>query len=172
MLACAPVERGLTAEQARQVIETGEAAAAQLRERLAGRLTTAIQADGPAAAIDVCANEALALTREIAAGAGAGFELKRTSIRVRNPLNAPDSLVQQALAWFAGEIAAGRAVPTHYLQAESERNHRYYAPLRITTLCIQCHGPADRIDAMSAACSLSATRRTRLLDTSRVTCAG
>jgi hypothetical protein len=144
--ACEPAEPAITAGEEQLVIETGEAAATQLRERLSGRLLAVIQADGPAAAIDVCATEALPLTGEIAAQFRDGLVIKRTSTRVRNPQNAPDSLELQALAWFETEIAAGRA-PAHYLQPESNDRYRYYAPLRVATLCVQCHGPPDRIPA-------------------------
>lgn len=38
--------------------------------------------------------------------------MKRTSLRVRNPQNAPDEMERQALAWYDGLRAAGQPLPT------------------------------------------------------------
>lgn len=123
------------------VTAVGEPAAAALRTGLLQRLTAALSSGGPARAIDVCALEALPLTDSIAAAAGNGIALKRTSTRVRNPLNAPDALESEALQWFEDEKAAGRS-PTRLVQSDGA-DYRYYAPLRIARPCLACHGPGE-----------------------------
>ncbi|HEX6307995.1 MAG TPA: DUF3365 domain-containing protein [Longimicrobiales bacterium] len=134
-----------TAADEAAVAELGSAVAQQLRQTLVQRLTAAIDSSGPAHAIDVCALEAGALTDSIARDLGGGVAVKRTSARVRNPRNAPDSLEQLALEHFTTVAAATGTVPTHYVQRTGEREHRYYEPLGVIPLCVQCHGPPDSI---------------------------
>jgi hypothetical protein len=137
----------VTPDQESRIALVGGAAAAQLRERLVGRLTAAIDSGGPERAIEVCATEAFALTADIARDDPRIIEVKRTSTRVRNPRNAPDDLEQQALQVFEAETVAGRQLPEHYVQTESPGVYRYYEPLRIMHLCLQCHGPLVQLQA-------------------------
>jgi mono/diheme cytochrome c family protein len=127
-----------------RVTAVGEKAAAALRTGLIGRLTAALAEGGPAGAIDVCALEAMPLTDSIAA-AGDGIALKRTATRVRNPLNAPDELERAALTWFESELAAGRT-PAAHVQRDGA-DFRYYAPLRVAALCLNCHGPVETLSS-------------------------
>jgi mono/diheme cytochrome c family protein len=133
----------LTPELERHVTGVAAPAAAALRAGLLQRLTAALAGGDVGRAIEVCATEALPLTDSIAAAAGNGIALKRTSTRVRNPLNAPDALEQQALEWFAAEHAAGRE-PTELVQREGT-DFRYYVPLRVAAPCLTCHGPVDAL---------------------------
>jgi hypothetical protein len=143
--ACASPQGELTREQESRIAKSGSAAAAQLRQRLVGRLTAALDSVGAAGAIEVCATEAPALTAEIARVDPSVVELKRTSTRVRNPRNAPDELEARALELFEAEAQAGRQLPEHYVQAEAPGVFRYYEPLRILPLCLQCHGPREQL---------------------------
>jgi hypothetical protein len=127
------------------VAEVGAAAAMQLRETLVRRLTAAIDSGGTASAIDVCALEAGGITDLIARELGTGVVVKRTSTRVRNPGNAPDSLEQAALAHFASAGDTAGQLPDWYVQPAGDGVHRYYEPLRVVQLCVQCHGPVDSI---------------------------
>jgi hypothetical protein len=123
------------------VTRIAEPAVTALRAGLSQRLMAALQAGGAEGAIDVCAVEAVPLTDSIAAAAGPGITLERTSTRLRNPRNAPDSLETEALRWFETELRAGRE-PTRLLQTEGSAGYRYYAPLRVMALCLDCHGSA------------------------------
>jgi hypothetical protein len=123
----------------------GGAAARQLRESLVKRLTAAIDSGGTASAIDVCALEAGQLTDSIGDALGSGIAMKRTSTRVRNPRNAPDSLEQAALAYFQSVADSAGELPASWVQNAGADGHRYYEPLRVVQLCVQCHGPVDSI---------------------------
>lgn len=147
-LACerpAPPPAAAPTEEA--IVATGAAIARQLRENLVRRLTAVLDSGGPVAAIDVCADEALVLTDSIARSAGPGIVVRRTSERVRNPANEPDARDREALAAFRAELDAGRALPAHLVQQDGEGGPRYYEPLVAMPLCVQCHGPADGLDA-------------------------
>ena len=121
-------------------LQAGSAAADALTSTLIGNLTAALDSAGPAGAIDFCATEALPLTASAAAALG-DVEIKRTSTRIRNPANAPDSLEREALAWFESRLEAEGAMPTAWVQAEGTAALRYYRPLVVNDLCVRCHGP-------------------------------
>jgi mono/diheme cytochrome c family protein len=134
----------ISAELEQHVKAVAAPAAAALRTGLLQRLTAALGDGDTERAIDVCATDALPLTDSIARALGNGIALKRTSTRVRNPLNAPDALEQAALQWFAAEMEAGRE-PVELVQRDGE-DFRYYAPLRIAPPCLNCHGPVDSLE--------------------------
>ncbi len=73
--------------------------------------------------------------------------LKRTSLKLRNPANAPDPAEQLALARVAAELAAGRPLPAVLVQRlgqpEAAPEWRVYRPVTVTARCAACHGPAD-----------------------------
>lgn len=133
--------------RAAQVAATGADAARQLRETLVRRLTAAIDSGGPAGAIEVCATIAPAIADSVAGALGNGVEVKRTSTRVRNPANAPDSLEREALAHFEAGLASTGTLPANYVQPAGDGAYRYYEPLVVMPLCLQCHGPDAAIPA-------------------------
>lgn len=121
-------------------LEMGAAAADQLSKTLIGHLTAAVDSGGLAGAIDFCSTQALTLTAQ-AAGSMQGVDIKRTTTRVRNPANAPDSLEAEALAWFESQLASTGALPKEWLQTEGQEALRYYRPLVANDMCVRCHGP-------------------------------
>ena len=127
-----------------KAIEVGSAAAGNLASTLIGHLTAAVDSAGPAGAIDFCATEALVLTAQTVADME-GVEIKRTTTRVRNPANAPDSLEAEALAWFESQIASTGAVPAEWVQVEGQEALRYYRPLVTNELCVNCHGAVEAL---------------------------
>lgn len=115
-----------------------EPAAGALASGLVTRLSAAIEEGGVVGAVDFCSLEALPLTREIEAGLE-GLDVKRTTSRPRNPLNAPDSLEAAVLTWLEALESRGEPLPPHVLQADGEAV-RFYRPLRAAAMCLQCHG--------------------------------
>jgi len=120
------------------VVRLGEEAAGQLVTTLGSRLQRAIGERGAAGALEFCSVEGLPLTAEVSRATG--FEIKRTSSRLRNPTNAPDSLERAALDRFEAAAAAGDSLPEHVVQRTPAGDFRYYRPLRVQSLCLQCHG--------------------------------
>jgi tetratricopeptide (TPR) repeat protein len=149
--ACAPQDRDAElveevddATHAR-VVASGDSAASTLAVTLSGKLFDAISDGGPAFAIDFCAQEAQALAAAVASSMGPGWEVKRTSRRTRNPANAPDPGEQSALALFHEAEADGGL--EHLVQRTRDGGYRYYRPLRIAPLCLECHGSPAAMDA-------------------------
>ena len=130
--------RPLTPAEESSARTRGAEAAAALQSTLAPRLLAAIEAGGPAEAVRFCSTAADSLTEQ-AAGL-AGYSLKRTSSRLRNPDNAPDAWEVLALTNFEALAARGDSVPGGWLQVVSDNVVRYYSPLMVAPVCVSCHG--------------------------------
>jgi len=147
---CRPADQGETTvppppEEA--VARLGDEAAGELVTKLGARLQQAIAERGAPGAVEFCSVEGLPLTAEVSRATG--FEVKRTSSRLRNPANAPDSLERAALDVFETAATAGDSLPEHVVQRTPAGDFRYYRPLRIQPLCLQCHGgPEDRAEGV------------------------
>lgn len=142
-LALAPVS-GVAGEPADTAGLAAEARglAMQLGERLKGELVSAMQAGGPVAAIGVCRDKALPLTAEL--GAQHGWEIGRTSLRVRNPANAPDDFERAVLEDFNRRLAGGEPVAQiedTSLDVHGERREfRFMKAIPTAEACTVCHG--------------------------------
>ena len=113
--------------------------AAHLMEALFEELMSALQAGPPEEALGVCGQRAQELTRAIAAETG--VLVRRTSLKVRNPLNAPDAYER---SWL--EKAAASPPSEEYAEVVRTTDGsggyelRYLRPLRVAEMCMPCHG--------------------------------
>ena len=130
-----------------EVVALGDSAAMSLVRTLGGRLNAHLATGGPGEAIEFCSAEAQSLTDSVSASLGPGWEVKRTTSRTRNPRNAPDSLEAEALRYFQ-EFAdsATDDQPDNYVQQTPDGDYRYYMPLRLGPMCLQCHGPRETLE--------------------------
>ncbi len=129
-----------------RVVEHGDSAFVLLTRGLVGELNAALAAGGAVGAIDFCASEAVELTANVASSLGAGWELKRVTLRARNPRNEPDALEVEVLERFHAAEVAGEDLPQHHVQRTPDGAYRYYRPLVVAPMCVECHGPRDALD--------------------------
>ena len=116
--------------------------AQQLGKTLATELQTAMRSGGPIAAIDVCNLKALPLTHEVTEASG--WNIKRTSLKVRNPANQPDPWEIQQMKNFDAALAVG----THPQSLETLEIHfvndvktiRFMKAIPTESACLTCHG--------------------------------
>jgi len=132
-----------------QVTERGEAAAKVLMERLGAQLKGAMESGGPVAAITVCQQVAMPLTAS-AAAESEGLTIKRTTLKPRNPANAPDEKDRAVL-----EAMAAQSPPEPTIRWEDGVAH-FYRPLMIQEVCLKCHGdpatfPKELTEALASA---------------------
>jgi hypothetical protein len=114
---------------------------------LQGELKAALDAGGPTNAIQVCSDKA----PEIAAGLSKkhGGRVARTSLKLRNPSNAPDAWETKVLNDFEARKAKGED-PGQIETAEiitnkqGKREFRYMKAIAIAPNqpCLKCHGDA------------------------------
>jgi hypothetical protein len=127
-------------------INTGKAASNELMQSLKGALTKAVADSGIEGAIGVCSEKALILTAEIDARSDSITDIRRVSDRFRNPHNAPDATDREAIAWFLDYQAAHDSLAAYHI-VKSGNDVRYYQPLVIQPLCLNCHGQTDKMEA-------------------------
>ncbi len=117
-------------------------AASVLGGRLRERLIAAMQEGGPSQAVSVCAEEAPEIART--ASEETGYDVGRTSLRIRNTDNAPDDWEREQLLMFIEQIEAG-ADPEDLEVAAITRTKdaatfRWAKPIMMEAPCLTCHG--------------------------------
>ena len=127
----------------------GNIVSVTLKKTLVKELSTTIEENGPVAAIEFCSHEALPLTEGVAGEFSYKIDLKRTSLKIRNPQNAPDEYEKQALDYFQKKFLEESVVLSSYIQKITEKEDSwfyYYQPLMINSLCLNCHGEQGKLD--------------------------
>ncbi len=133
----------LTETEKEKVVEIGEKSANFLFKNIKGELQRALIKEGPYAAVNVCSARALKITKKVEKALNHGIKIKRTSVKYRNPLNAPDKYELEALKYFETYYKEHKKLPDYYIQTVKENSklyYRYYKPLKVGSLCLTCHG--------------------------------
>ena len=138
-----PVE--LEPGQRARAAELGRAAADTLALTLGSRLATALSQGGPVQALVFCSGRAQDLTDSVAAALPSGIRVGRTSLKPRNPANAPDAVDRAVLLDFDEAVASSAGPPAEDVRRGADGEVRYYRPLVVTDLCLQCHGPVEEL---------------------------
>jgi hypothetical protein len=142
LLAAALAATPVLAEDTGARLEASRAAAKQLFEVLRDEMQAAVQSGGPVAALDVCHEKAQALTRKVSEEKG--WQVARTSLKLRNPKNAPDAWETQVLEDFQKRKAGGEPLEKmeHHAVVEEggKRYFRYMKAIPVGGVCANCHG--------------------------------
>lgn len=134
--------------EAERVRPLGRRLTQELQQGLRGELLGALEAGGPAGALEVCVARAQALSRELGEAASPRAELRRVSRRALNPANAPDSWDLQALELFESAEHGSGHLPEDWvlrLEHQGELRYRYYTPIQTGAPCLVCHGPGESL---------------------------
>jgi hypothetical protein len=123
-------------QKAREIVQV-------LAERLRVDLTAAVKSVGPAAAIGICQTISPDLAATLAEETG--VEIVRTSLKTRNPDNAPDEWEEKVLQMFQAKAASGAdpAKLEHHeiiTTAEGDKLLRYMKAIPVAEMCLACHG--------------------------------
>ena len=135
----------------------GEAGAGVVSKRLLDALNAALAKGGPESAVAFCQTQAPALTAEKLPNRSPVTAVKRTSLRLRNPANAPDDPERAALDRVAAALAKGEPPPPILIQRilasdTAKPEWRVYKPIVIQAACLVCHGdPAAQPPGLRAA---------------------
>lgn len=121
--------------------------------RLKGELQSAIQTGGPVSAIAVCKDRAPAIAQDLSAKSG--WEVGRTSLKLRNPaLNSPDDWEKRVLVQFEERKAAGEDVEkmafAEVVESDAGKRYRFMKAIPTADLCIACHGESINPDLAAA----------------------
>lgn len=131
-----------------EIRDLGERAINRLGATLLNEVAVTVAKSGAERAIDMCHLKALPLTGEIIAGMPRITGVKRTSLRLRNPANAPDAAEALALARVDRDIASG-ILPKVLVQRVDRPGEkpewRVYRPVGVAQQCVTCHGPRESL---------------------------
>lgn len=100
-------------------------------------LKQGVQADGPEAAIHLCHTEAPAIAAGLSQN---GWQVARTSTKVRNPDNIADEWERQILEEFSLRMQAGEDPAGIEATAVINGEFRYMKAIPTAPLCLTCHG--------------------------------
>ena len=106
-------------------------------ESLSGNLKAAASTGGIANAIQFCNMNALPLTDSLSKTFNA--KIKRSSLKLRNPGNQPDSLEAYMLDLYAQILKMKKPMVGKTLLANNG-DVRYFAPIILKSQCLKCHG--------------------------------
>lgn len=102
--------------------------------------------------ITVCHGEAPKIAAQLSAETG--WDLARTSAKLRNPDNAPDEWESMVLAEFAKRQEAGEDVKAMEFSAIDGHTFRYMKAIPMGEGCLACHGSDVDPDTMGTISSL------------------
>lgn len=125
-----------------------EKQANKLKVKLLSEVRSKMAEGGALKAMEFCHEKALGLTEE---AAQKGYSLGRTSLKYRNPQNAPEKWMQEFLRQ-ADSSTAKKPYAARVVQ-NSKGEDVYLSPLYTAAACLQCHGsPAgalkDKLDEL------------------------
>lgn len=134
----------MPADDAQTRAQASRAAIKNFAQSLQGELQAAMKAGGPVNAIGVCQEKAPAIAASISDTQG--WEVARTSLKPRNPDNAPDDWERGVLESFEERRAAGEDVAKmeHFeiIESNGAQEFRYMKAIGIPAdaPCLHCHG--------------------------------
>ncbi len=125
-----------------QHVSESRAIVQEFTQSLGRELKLGLQAGGPAYAIGVCNVNAPTIAASI--GSERGWEVGRTSLRIRNPGNSPDAWERHVLETFEERLISGeKATGMEYyevVQQNGARVFRYMKAIPTVEMCESCHG--------------------------------
>lgn len=142
-----------------EVRRIGEGAIGRLATTLVNEVAVAVAKGGPEKAVEICHLKALPTSGTIIKDTPRITAVKRTSLKLRNPANAPDAAEELALRHVERQLEKG-VIPKVLVQQidlpDNKSEWRVYRPVGNLQQCNACHGP---VDAMSP--ELQATLKSR-----------
>jgi len=123
-------------------LAASRAAIKEFSTSLKGALKAAMASGGPVHAIEICNEIAPAIADEISEDRG--WNIARTSLKLRNPSNAPDAWERRVLEEFEQRLARGedpQRIEYHeVVSSNGQRYFRYMKAIPTEQVCLTCHG--------------------------------
>jgi hypothetical protein len=132
-------------EPKQEDLARARSAADALSTQLAEQLFSELDRSGPLGAVEVCSRVAQETARSLSSDT---LEVRRVSLRARNPADDPDAWERTQLERLENELDSG-SMPDEVVsvqEAGGGQELRYLKPLRIVPPCLTCHGDRKAMD--------------------------
>lgn len=117
----------------------GDSLTAQTFDTLRKTLQKAISERGLSGAVEFCNTAALDLTKIYS---GKEIQIKRTSDKIRNPVNTPDEMEKDVIMTYQEQKEENKQLTT-IVKQDSKGNQHYFKPILIQAMCLNCHGAKE-----------------------------
>ena len=122
----------LSDSKTRDYLTEGKKITATAFAALSSKLQSAMQEGGVANAVSYCNVAALPLIDSLSKAND--VRIKRTSLKYRNPADAPTEAEIEVLNTFADQLQTEKTLSPIVIE------HDFYAPILIAQPCLKCHG--------------------------------
>jgi len=151
LLCLAPLSVSFASDNVQDRVKQSKLAVQEFAGQLMSKMKMAMQAGGPVQAIKVCNESAPMSASEISEKHNR--KVGRTSLKLRNPANAPDAWEEAVLKKFAERRAAGESPEKmayfEVVEVNGQKNFRFMKAIGMPPLaqmpCLKCHG--ENIDS-------------------------
>ena len=126
-------------EQTNLLLENGKEIASSTFLSLSGELQKAMKTGGFEHALSYCNLNAIALTDSLSVVHNA--EIKRTSLKYRNPKNKPTPIERRVLTEFEVNKRNGKTLSPQVVKESNQ--DMFYAPIIVQDMCLKCHGKKE-----------------------------
>ncbi len=131
----------ICADELDDLAKTSRELISQFSNQLITELTAAIKDGGPQNAISKCNLQAPEISSKLSRD---GWSIRRTSLKIRNPNNAPDDFETKILNEFEEKNSAGHDINKlayyKFTEVGTKSEFRYIKAIPVGELCLQCHG--------------------------------
>lgn len=132
--------------------DEARAAAGMLGTRLKEQLTAAMEVEGPIGAARVCSQVAPVIAEQVSEETG--FFVGRTSLKTRNPANAPDAWETESMERFLTSASNNYSLNDierfYPVEEDGVMWFRYAKPIIMGEMCTVCHGSEIAPDVQAA----------------------
>ena len=132
----------VNAASEQEMIAESQAAIKDFSSRLKNELQQGMKKGGPVSAIQICNTVAADISKTISQQYG--WKLARTSLKVRNPNNAPDKWETKILKSFQDRRSNGedpkKMVFSQTIDVNNQQTFRYMQAIPTGGVCLACHG--------------------------------
>tara|TARA_R110002096_G_scaffold386921_1_gene581082 strand:- start:21539 stop:22126 length:588 start_codon:yes stop_codon:yes gene_type:complete len=140
-----PPMTDLSPRQRESCLSVGKKVSDALMMNLGTQLKSTLASGGETAAVQVCQQIAIPIT-ESTSEMEEGVTVRRTSLKVRNPQNAPEEGDVVILKRWERLDQEGKPLPEHELRRLNESQVAYYRPILVQALCLKCHGASQSLN--------------------------
>ncbi len=135
-------------EDIAKAVKTGKEASSFLMKTLGGKMKEHMKSGGPKEALKFCSENAARLTADVNEKFGKNVNVKRVTLKPRNPANLAENDEKEVLEALEILKKNGVKLPKYLIQ-KSTGGYKFYKPLKINKrVCLKCHGSSIGADLL------------------------